>query len=96
MSNNYNLLSRWYRLRKLGRSFSILAEHDNLWTFTNPYDPWGSRERLSWELLESLVSLEENKYGEMQLSPLPERRGVHTSDSSTYNQDGRDDTARAG
>jgi hypothetical protein len=60
---NARLFARWYRLR-LSRPDLVPpllqepngAAEDKIWTFTNPLDPWGSKERLSVAELERLVS----------------------------------------
>jgi hypothetical protein len=48
------LYSRWYRLRKRGLVPALLQEGSQVWTFSNPADPWGSRERVSVEQLASM------------------------------------------
>ncbi len=35
---------------------ALLQEPGKLWTFSDPLDPWGSKERLSLEELERMVS----------------------------------------
>ena len=60
---NARLFARWYRLR-LSRPDLVPpllqepngAAEDKIWIFSNPMDPWGSRERLSFAELERLVS----------------------------------------
>ncbi len=49
-----DLISRWYRLRKMGLCRPLIHT-GQLYTFDNPSDPWGSREFLSWEKLYDMV-----------------------------------------
>ena len=46
------LISSWYRLRKQGKLYPILQAGYSIYTFTNPCDPWNSREVLAWDQLE--------------------------------------------
>lgn len=55
------LLSSWYDLRRRGKLQPLLAEFGILWTFSDRQDPWGSRERLTWEQLEQQVTAELRK-----------------------------------
>ena len=57
------LFARWYRLRRARPDLvpALLEEPDGaygvkIWTFSNPMDPWGSRERLPIAELERMVS----------------------------------------
>ena len=47
MAELVDLLTRWHRLRTLGLVPQILQEGDQMWTFTDPVDPWGSKAELS-------------------------------------------------
>jgi len=55
MAELVGLLTRWHRLRKLGLVPPILQDGDQMWTFTNSSDPWGSREVLTPIMLERMV-----------------------------------------
>jgi hypothetical protein len=54
-----SLFIRWYKLRKIRPDLvpPILQRPGVpwVWTFTNPLDPWGSRERLPLSELECMV-----------------------------------------
>lgn len=56
-----SLLTRYYKVRKLRLVPSVLAEYNHLWLFDNPLDPWGSRRRITWEQLESMVAAVEQQ-----------------------------------
>lgn len=55
------LFTRYYRLRKTRPDLlpSVLQEGSHLWTFTNPANPWGSKERLAFDEFATMVDLAE-------------------------------------
>jgi hypothetical protein len=52
-----DLLTRWFRIRKIRPDLVpvILQEWPKHWTFHNPLNPWGSRERLTDMDLRTMV-----------------------------------------
>jgi hypothetical protein len=57
------LFVRWHAMRKLRPDLvpALLQRPGTpwVWTFTNPMDPWGSRERLGYAELEEIVAAAE-------------------------------------
>jgi hypothetical protein len=48
-----NLIFRWEKVKD--RMPKILASLGQLWVFSNPADPWGSKELISWDVFEAMV-----------------------------------------
>ncbi|HXS98639.1 MAG TPA: hypothetical protein VN736_28780 [Candidatus Limnocylindrales bacterium] len=68
---------RWHALRKARPDLvpALLQEGSHVWTFSNPANPWGSRERISMERLAQMVDAAEAAAGVDRKSPQPERGG---------------------
>jgi hypothetical protein len=77
------LYNRWYALRRYGREVGeelvppILQEGPSLYTFSNPSDPWGSKERLSVETMVEMVEEAEEKAQGL-------RKGMTIAGTSTH------------
>jgi hypothetical protein len=55
------LLVDWWRLRRMGKLEPLLQDGPNYYTFSNPFDPWGSKERVSVEWIREQVEREKEK-----------------------------------
>lgn len=55
------LMSRFYRLRKMGLCTPVLQDDACIWTFDNPADPWGSRRRISLDEFRRMIEQAEGR-----------------------------------
>jgi hypothetical protein len=59
----WEIIARWYRLRKLGLLFPLLHTPGHFYTFMAEEDPWGTKESIKTEDLVALILWEESLLG---------------------------------